>query len=238
MAPAPIRLLVAGDVPEARAELAARLAAEPDCIVVGQFDSPDLDAAEFAGVEPDVIVWLLGDDSEPPLWGLADAEELRIPIVALAQDERDGGRALALGAAGVLASPAATRRIVLAARAVLGGLLALDPSVAGPRVAGVDGARDGAAGGAIHSVDDGGGDDGRTGAGDPADDAPAEPLTRREHEVLGLVARGLGNKQIAQRLGITEHTAKFHVHIILGKLGTQSRTEAVVRAARLGLIAI
>ena len=72
----------------------------------------------------------------------------------------------------------------------------------------------------------------------PGDDPPIESLTRRELEVLRLVAEGLGNRSIAERLGITEHTAKFHVHAILGKLGTQSRTEAVVRAARLGLIAI
>jgi DNA-binding NarL/FixJ family response regulator len=55
-------------------------------------------------------------------------------------------------------------------------------------------------------------------------------------EVLQLLAEGLPNKTIAYRLGISEHTVKFHVNAILGKLGAQSRTEAVVRATRLGLI--
>jgi DNA-binding NarL/FixJ family response regulator len=55
-------------------------------------------------------------------------------------------------------------------------------------------------------------------------------------EVLRLLAEGLPNKAIAHRLGISEHTVKFHVNALLGKLGAQSRTEAVVRATRLGLI--
>ena len=63
-----------------------------------------------------------------------------------------------------------------------------------------------------------------------------EDLTPRELEVLQLLAEGLSNKEIARRLGTSEHTVKFHVNAILGKLGAHSRTEAVTRAARLGLI--
>ncbi len=63
---------------------------------------------------------------------------------------------------------------------------------------------------------------------------PADPLTAREMHVLSLLAEGLTNKAIAQRLGISDHTVKFHVNAVLSKLGAQSRTEAVVRAARLG----
>ncbi len=61
-------------------------------------------------------------------------------------------------------------------------------------------------------------------------------LTPREQEVLGLMAEGLSNKLIAVRLGISEHTAKFHVNSVLEKLGAETRTEAVVRAARGGLL--
>jgi DNA-binding NarL/FixJ family response regulator len=57
-------------------------------------------------------------------------------------------------------------------------------------------------------------------------------------EVLHLLAEGLTNRAIAERLHISEHTAKFHVNAILGKLGASSRTEAVVRAARLGLTSL
>jgi len=65
---------------------------------------------------------------------------------------------------------------------------------------------------------------------------PVEELTPRERHVLQLLAEGLPNKAIADRLGISEHTVKFHVSAIMSKLGAQSRTEAVTRAARLGLI--
>jgi DNA-binding NarL/FixJ family response regulator len=65
-----------------------------------------------------------------------------------------------------------------------------------------------------------------------------EPLTPRERQVLALVAEGLPNKLVADRLGVSERTAKFHVGQVLQKLGAHSRTEAVMRAARLGLVAI
>ncbi|HEX2619265.1 MAG TPA: response regulator transcription factor, partial [Phototrophicaceae bacterium] len=63
-----------------------------------------------------------------------------------------------------------------------------------------------------------------------------EALTPRESEVLQLLAEGLPNKTIAQRLGISPNTVKFHINAILTKLGVQSRTEAVIRATRLGLV--
>jgi len=68
------------------------------------------------------------------------------------------------------------------------------------------------------------------------DEAFVEPLTPRESEVLRLLADGLGNKDIATTLNISEHTIKFHIHSILGKLGATSRTEAVTRGLRSGLI--
>jgi DNA-binding NarL/FixJ family response regulator len=63
-----------------------------------------------------------------------------------------------------------------------------------------------------------------------------EPLTAREREVLQVLAQGGGNKEIASRLKISEHTAKFHVASILGKLGASTRTEAVSMALRRGLV--
>jgi DNA-binding NarL/FixJ family response regulator len=66
----------------------------------------------------------------------------------------------------------------------------------------------------------------------------AEPLTPREIEVLRWLAEGLGNKEIAARLNISEHTAKFHVASIMGKLGAASRTEAVTLGIRHGLVMI
>ena len=65
-----------------------------------------------------------------------------------------------------------------------------------------------------------------------------EALTQREHDVLTLVADGLSNRDIAGRLAISEHTVKFHLASIFGKLGVSTRTEAVQRGLRLGIIEI
>ena len=76
----------------------------------------------------------------------------------------------------------------------------------------------------------------------PAPSRPQQPLiealTVREHEVLALVADGLANREIARSLGISEHTVKFHLASIFGKLGVSTRTEAVQRGLRLGVIEI
>lgn len=70
----------------------------------------------------------------------------------------------------------------------------------------------------------------------PQPDSLAEPLTPREMEVLGMLSEGQSNKGIAHRLGISEHTVKFHVTSIMGKLQAGSRTEAVTQGIRRGLI--
>ena len=69
-------------------------------------------------------------------------------------------------------------------------------------------------------------------------DSPEEPLTLREREVLEMLSRGLSNKMIARRLSISEHTVKFHVSSIYTKLGAASRTDAVSRGVRRGLITL
>jgi LuxR family maltose regulon positive regulatory protein len=63
-----------------------------------------------------------------------------------------------------------------------------------------------------------------------------EPLSDRELEVLGLVAEGMSNQEIAERLVIAEGTVKKHLHNIFGKLNVRSRTQAVVRASELSLL--
>lgn len=70
-----------------------------------------------------------------------------------------------------------------------------------------------------------------------SEDARTEPLTRREEEVLGLMAEGYSNADIGQALDLSAHTARFHVRAVLAKLGARNRAEAVARAARLGLLA-
>ncbi|MBL8077475.1 MAG: response regulator transcription factor [Anaerolineales bacterium] len=72
----------------------------------------------------------------------------------------------------------------------------------------------------------------------PGEELVIESLTPREKEVLQLMAEGLANKQIAMRLSISEHTVKFHLSSLYGKLGVASRTEAVKRGLGLGLISL
>jgi DNA-binding NarL/FixJ family response regulator len=70
----------------------------------------------------------------------------------------------------------------------------------------------------------------------PRQPALVEPLTEREREVLGLVAQGKANKEIARELGIGDRTVRTHVTSILGKLGLVSRTQAAIYAVREGLV--
>ena len=115
---------------------------------------------------------------------------------------------------GALPRDAGTEEIVAAITAAASGLTALDRRLALEALTGL--AR------------------GRAEA-EPISDQE-ESLTAREREVLQLLAQGIPNKQIAQRLSISEHTVKFHVSAIMTKLGAASRTEAVTTAARRGLL--
>ncbi len=79
-----------------------------------------------------------------------------------------------------------------------------------------------------------------TRGGEPGEERPeiVEALTPRERDVLNLIAEGLPNKTVAARLGISEHTVKFHLASIFGKLGVSTRTEAVRAGLRAGLITL
>ena len=131
------------------------------------------------------------------------------PVVALLGDEDAVAAALAAGARGILPRDAPADRIAAALVAVSQGLLAIDEAFEAAVVS-------------------------RRQPAEPL----IEPLTPREREVLALLADGLANKAIAQRLGISESTVKFHVNAILGKLAVENRSEAIVQAARLGLVVL
>ena len=196
-----------GDDPLARGGLEYLLAAEPGLEVVARADPLDA-AAAISGADPDVAVWDLGADAAGWLERLGDLGDAGPPALALAAEEEGAAAALAAGARGVLFRDVEPQRLAAALRALAQGLLVFDEAL-WPRLA------------------------------PPRPAAPqlqAEPLTPRELEVLQLVAEGLSNRRIAERLGISEHTAKFHVNAIVTKLGAATRTDAAVRAARLGLV--
>ncbi len=203
-----LRVLIVANDPLARAGLATLLAAEPGCSVAGQVSAADdlLHAAQV--YRPDAVLWDLGMASAASVELIEGNHDLGAPIVALVPDDVDSAGVWAAGARGILLREASVEHIVAALQAVAEGLAVVDLTLAAALVP--------------------------TRAHQPA--VSVEPLTPREIEVLRLMAEGHQNKEIARLLGISEHTVKFHVNAILGKLSVQSRTEAVVRATRLGLI--
>ena len=164
---------------------------------------------ELAPPEADVLV-VAGDD---PLEEAARAvaEEGTQAILLLSEDDRSMRllREVAPRGWGVISPDALPEELSAAIIAVAQGLVVLPRSLTG-----------------------------RLLRGQEAVEEPAELLTAREREVLGLLGRGLSNKMIARDLRISEHTVKFHVSSIYAKLGVASRTEAVGLGARLGLISL
>jgi DNA-binding NarL/FixJ family response regulator len=145
--------------------------------------------------------------------GALTDEETRVGAIVLADDDRVVAtlRALPLGGWAVLPSEASSSELQAAAHAVAQGLVVMSPALAGrlgQRVV------------------------------EQIADPPSEALTPRELEVLALMSHGLPNKQIARSLSISEHTVKFHISSIFAKLGAASRTDAVSRGARQGLISL
>ncbi len=209
-------LIVAGD-PLARAGLAAFLQDRSDLIVTGQIDGAELPAS-LDVYRPDVVLWDLGWEAPASLRGetkaalvqVADLAETSPPIAALLPDPTAAADAWAAGARGLLPRDVSADRLAAALAALALGLAAIDPLFSIALFP------------APHSA--------------PVIGQPSEALTPREVEVLRLIAEGLANKVIAQKLGVSEHTIKFHANALMGKLGAQSRTDAVVRATRLGLI--
>ena len=211
-----LRVLIIADDPLARAGLAAVLADQPGLVICGRASSLDDLRAAVDLYRPDVLLWDAGWHPTPSLARLADLEA-RVPVAILLPDEADAHQAWTAGARGLLRRDAEPSRIAAALAAAVHGFAVIEPDFAE----------------ALRSSLPDRATSRSEGAGRAA---LVEPLTPRELDVLRLMAEGLPNKTIAARLKISEHTVKFHVNTILGKLGVASRTEAVVRATRLGLI--
>jgi DNA-binding NarL/FixJ family response regulator len=168
-------------------------------------------------VPPAVIVADLTGIDEAAL------EEIRAaypgaPQVLIGGDPDLDGPGLAQGAIAYLGPEVDGPMLIAAVHGVQAGLTVIDPVIAG----------DWARHATPHRLDP-------PGVGLVGD---TDVLTERERQVLELVATGLPNKAIARELGISEHTVKFHVGSLLGKLGAGSRTEAVTLATRRGLLTI
>ncbi len=205
---ADLSVLIIADDPLARAGIATLLGEQAGYTIVGQIAGDQTALTAIATYEPDIAVWDLGGEPRPSLDLLTDVRDAGVPVLALVPTESQAAGALRAGVRGLLRRDVTRERLLAALNAIRLGFVVLDPAL------GVARARVPAREGILRTED----------------------LTPREFEVLQLLAEGLSNKTIADRLAISEHTAKFHVTAILGKLDAQTRTEAVARAARLGLI--
>ena len=207
--------------PIARAGLRGLLGDLGDVTIIGVTTGLREAAAAAAEARPDVALaaWDGGEVEE--IGALAESlggAGTALILVGEAPPPSDLTAVLRAGARAVLLSEVTSDELGATIRAVARGLLVLPPVLARALVAR-------GAGGA--TFEDRGPDAG-----------PEQPLTEREREVLQLLALGLPNKTIARRLGVSEHTIKFHVGSLLAKLAAGSRTEAVTRAARMGLVTL
>ncbi len=207
-----IRALIVDDHDVVRQGLRMYLGLDEEFEVVGEAKDGVEALALARSLRPDVVIM---DILMPRMDGIAATEAIRselpaVEVIALTSVLEDGSVASAVraGAAGYVLKTTDADELRRAARAVAQGRVYLTPDAAALLVSEVRG--------------------------------PDQPdaLTARETEVLGLVARGRSNKQIARDLVISEKTVKTHVSSILLKLGVASRTQAALQALRTGLVSL
>lgn len=209
-----IHVMIVSPTPAMRAGLRALLSGDPDLDIetaaagsgLAELDSPD-------GPPPVIIATPGGMD-------LAAASLRPGTALLLISGEAQDLQALSgleLRAWGVISPDATAEALQAAVRALAEGLVVASPELLRQALPAGAGAA-------------------TAGDSDGEDDAPVDPLTERENDVLLRLAQGLTNKQIALALGISEHTVKFHVSSIYSKLGVSSRTEALRKGARKGLV--
>lgn len=208
-----IRILIADDHAVVRHGLRALITTEPDLELVGEA-CDGVEAIELtATLKPDVI---LMDMAMPRKTGLEAIQDImrttphaRILVLTSFAEDEQVFPAIKAGATGYLLKDTAPRDLLQAIRDVQRGEVSLHPTIARKLV------------GELKR---------------PADLPPAEePLTEREVQVLALVARGLSNQEIADKLFIGERTVRTHISNILGKLHLANRTQAALYAQREGL---
>jgi len=184
--------------------------------VIGSLTHLDSLYSQLRQIEPDVVLFDLPHADPQFLPSIRALPPHFTAIVVLIDDPdtRWSATALRSGVQAILPRESSPQEIATAIRASHFGLVLLEPELAADLAARV-----------------------RSQTEKPAPELLGE-LTAREIEVLRLLAEGAANKEIAQQLGISDHTAKFHISSILGKLGATSRTEAVTLGIRMGLITL
>jgi two-component system, NarL family, nitrate/nitrite response regulator NarL len=204
-----IRVAVADDHPMFRAGVVASLREVADIEVVGEADDAASALALARSELPDVIIL----DIAMPGSGLSAAREIatacpatRIVMLTVSEDEDDLLAAVKSGASGYVLKGAGAGELVSVIRSVNAGEVYVAPALAWGMLREMQTPRT----------------------------SPFDELTEREREVLELVAEGLSNQEIGDRLGLAEKTIKHYMTNILGKLQVRSRVEAALLVAREG----
>jgi two-component system, NarL family, response regulator YdfI len=210
------RVLIAASSEIVRAGLEVLLSTNPAFVAVGNVHDTAILMQQVEDQQPDVVLLELevyDDDVLANLLAL-DASP-HPPACVILTDDLQGtwvADALRAGIRAILPRQASTSALLAAVEAAAAGLVVLPRDMVDPLLSALTpNSRD------LPAV-------------------PQQALTPREIEVLRMLAEGVGNKTIAWRLGISEHTVKFHVASILAKLNASSRTEAVTLGIRQGLI--
>lgn len=216
-----IRVLLVDDQALFREGLETLLSVQGDIRVVGGASNGEEALRAARKHQPDVI---LMDVRMPVLDGVEATRRLnqsqpecRVIVLTTFDDDEYVFDALRAGAVGYLLKDVATAQLVEAIRAAARGESILGPSVTAKVIAEFT---------RVSSL-----------VPKKQMEELVEPLSERELEILALIARGVSNKEIANRLFIAEGTVKNHVTHILGKLGVRDRTQAALKARELGLIA-
>jgi DNA-binding NarL/FixJ family response regulator len=212
-----IRVLIADDQALVRDGFRSILERDPDVLVVAEAEN-GREAVQLVGRHrPDVV---LMDIRMPVLDGLAATEQLlarpeppRVVVLTTYDTDDNLHTALRLGASGFLLKDIRADQLLDAVRAVASGDALVSPSLVRRLVEGYVASRP-----------------------TPRGDRLTEALSPRERDVMGLVARGLSNAEIAAELFLSEATVKTHVNRILAKLGVRDRVQVVVLAYETGVI--
>jgi two-component system, NarL family, nitrate/nitrite response regulator NarL len=214
-----IRVLIADDHPIVRDGLAKLLSLEEDVIVVGEASDGCEVLDKVQELDPDV---LLLDLRMPNLDGLSALQALqqtnkrtRVIILTASEDKNEFVQAMKLGCSGIVLKQTAPELIVKSIRKVHGGEIWLDSHTTAAVM------RQFAAPGEI------GGGSGKS--------RERSPLSQREREIVQLVAQGYKNKEMAEKMFISEQTVKNHLHNIFDKLGVSDRLELALYAIHKGL---
>ena len=210
-----IRVLIGARSEVVRAGLTSLLTADPMFQVVGTFSIDDLTRVE--DLQPEVVLLDLDSPSDESLLAAIQSGGALVnsSVMILTEDpESLAVDVLGSGLRAILPRYATPEEIIAAIQAAATGLVALHPEVFDSMLS-------------------------RIRPGQQSElDPSGQILTPREIEVLRMIAEGLGNKEIASKLSISDHTVKFHISSIFAKLGASNRAEAVTLGIRHGLIMV